>query len=69
MALNTDVARANSTSKAILLIRVLVGWVMAVLSQMQAFAIGTAITGRRVYYGVVDGGDISGLASAYPQVF
>jgi hypothetical protein len=41
----------------------------SIISQMQAFAIGTAITGRRVYYGVVDGSDITRLASAYPDAF
>lgn len=41
----------------------------SIISQMQAFAIGTAITGRRVWYGVVDNSDISRLASAYPKFF
>jgi hypothetical protein len=41
----------------------------AIVSQMKAFAIGNALQGRRVYYGVVDGMDLSRLASAYPSFF
>jgi hypothetical protein len=41
----------------------------SIVSQMQAFAIGAAIGGRKVYYGVVDGTDLGRIASAYPQFF
>jgi hypothetical protein len=41
----------------------------AIISQMQAFAIGNALKGNRIYYGVVDGADISRLAEAYPSEF
>jgi hypothetical protein len=36
---------------------------------MQAFAIGNALKGNRIYYGVVDGADLSRLAEAYPNEF
>jgi hypothetical protein len=41
----------------------------SIISQMQAFAIGSALSGRRIYYGVVDASDISRLVSAYPKFF
>jgi hypothetical protein len=41
----------------------------AVLSQMQAFAVGVALSGGRVYYGVVDGTDLGRLIAAYPNAF
>src|SRR5271165_2714472 len=41
----------------------------SIVSQMQAFAIGNALKGGKVYYGVVDGSDISRLAAAYPKEF
>jgi hypothetical protein len=41
----------------------------AIISQMQAFAIGNALKGNRIFYGVVDGADISRLAEAYPNEF
>ncbi len=41
----------------------------SIISQMQAFAIGTALQGNRVAYGVVDGVDIGRLAVAYPNQF
>jgi hypothetical protein len=41
----------------------------SIISQMQAFAIGNALKGGRVYYGVVDGSDIERLISAYPDCF
>lgn len=41
----------------------------SIISQMQAFAIGKAISGKIIYYGVIDGDDLSRLASAYPDYF
>jgi len=41
----------------------------SVISQMQAFAIGNALKGRNIYYGVIDGSDISRLAAAYADCF
>jgi len=41
----------------------------SVIAQMQAFATGVAISGRKVYYGVVDGTDLGRLASGYPEFF
>lgn len=40
-----------------------------VISQMRAFAIGIALSGARVTYGVVDATDIGRLKSAYPKAF
>lgn len=36
----------------------------SIISQMQAFAIGNVLKGQKVYYGVVDGMDVSRLAAA-----
>jgi hypothetical protein len=41
----------------------------SIISQMQAFAIGNALKGGKVYYGVVDGSDLARLAAAYPDHF
>jgi hypothetical protein len=41
----------------------------SIISQMQAFAIGNALKGGRIYYGVIDGSDIERLVSAYPNCF
>lgn len=41
----------------------------SIISQMQAFAIGKAISGKNIYYGVIDGNDLNRLASAYPDFF
>lgn len=41
----------------------------SIISQMRAFAIGTALSGKRVSYGVVDGADIGRLQVAYPNFF
>jgi hypothetical protein len=38
-------------------------------SQMQAFAMGHAMAGRKIYYGIVDGPDLSRLVAAYPLAF
>jgi hypothetical protein len=41
----------------------------SVISQMRAFAIGSALSGARVMYGVVDATDIGRLRAAYPMAF
>ncbi len=41
----------------------------SIISQMQAFAMGIAIGGRTVYYGVVDGTDLARIIAAYPNCF
>jgi len=41
----------------------------SIISQMEAFAIGNALKGGNVFYGIVDGNDVSRLVSAYPQRF
>ncbi|MGC1107045.1 MAG: hypothetical protein WA876_10940 [Candidatus Acidiferrales bacterium] len=41
----------------------------AIISQMQAFAMGIAITGRKVYYGIVDGTDLNRIRAVYRQHF
>lgn len=40
-----------------------------IVSQMQAFALGRAMSGARVYYGVVDGTDLARIVAAYPKAF
>lgn len=41
----------------------------SIISQMRAFAIGSAMSGCKVYYGVIDGNDLSRLIQAYPNAF
>lgn len=41
----------------------------SIISQMKAFAIGKAISGQKVCYGVIDGDDLRRLISAYPDCF
>ncbi len=41
----------------------------SIISQMQAFAVGKAMSGRKIYYGVIDGTDLGRLASAYSKFF
>jgi hypothetical protein len=41
----------------------------SILAQMQAFAIGLAIGGKRVRYGTIDGKDLRRIVSAYPKEF
>ena len=41
----------------------------SIISQMQAFAIGKAMIGRKIHYGVVDGTDLGRLVAAYPKCF
>lgn len=41
----------------------------AVVQQMEAFAVGRAAGGARVYYGWIDGDDLGRLIAAYPAEF
>jgi len=41
----------------------------SIISQMQASATVKAIGGQKIYYGVIDGGDLSRLIAAYPKCF
>ncbi len=41
----------------------------SIIAQMQAFAIGNALKGRPVHYGIIDGRDVARLAAAYPAAF
>jgi len=41
----------------------------SIVSQMQAFAMGIAMSGRKVYYGVIDGADLGRVVAAYPKHF
>jgi hypothetical protein len=41
----------------------------SILAQMRAFAIGRAIGGNKVYYGIVDETDLGRLIAAYPAYF
>lgn len=41
----------------------------SIISQMQAFAIGNALKGGRVRYGVVDRSDVARIVAAYPKCF
>ena len=41
----------------------------SIVSQMQAFAIGIALSGRKIHYGIVDGNDLGRIAAAYPHYF
>ena len=41
----------------------------SIISQMQAFAIGKALSGQRISYGVIDASDIGRLAAGYPTHF
>lgn len=41
----------------------------SIIAQMRAFAIGNAIKGQKIYYGVIDGDDLGRLVSAYPNYF
>ncbi|XOB42418.1 MAG: hypothetical protein ACKKMP_03605 [Candidatus Nealsonbacteria bacterium] len=39
------------------------------ISQMQAFALGKAMSGQKIYYGVIDGDDLTKLIVAYEKFF
>jgi DNA-binding transcriptional ArsR family regulator len=41
----------------------------SVLEQMRAFAVGKSMSGRRVYYGIIDGDDLTRLYQAYRTAF
>lgn len=41
----------------------------SIISQMQAFAMGEAMSGRKIYYGVIDGTDLGRLRAGYPKSF
>jgi hypothetical protein len=41
----------------------------SIISQMQAFAMGQAMSGRKIYYGVIDGADLGRILAAYPKYF
>lgn len=41
----------------------------SIISQMQAFAMAQAMSGRKIYYGVIDGTDLGRLLAAYPKSF
>jgi hypothetical protein len=41
----------------------------AVLHQMNAFAVARALSGARIYYGLIDGDDLARLVAAYPKQF
>lgn len=41
----------------------------SVISQMMAFAIGKAMNGQKIYYGVIDGSDLVKVISAYSKYF
>jgi hypothetical protein len=41
----------------------------SIVAQMRAFAMGKAIGGQRVFYGIVDGTDLGRIAAAYPNYF
>jgi tRNA 2-selenouridine synthase SelU len=41
----------------------------SIIAQMRAFAMGKAIGGQKVMYGLIDGTDLGRLAAAYPAYF
>ena len=41
----------------------------SIIAQMRAFAMGKAIGGQKVFYGIVDGTDLGRIAAAYPAYF
>jgi hypothetical protein len=41
----------------------------AVIQQMNAYALARALSGARIYYGLIDGGDLARLVVAYPKEF
>jgi len=41
----------------------------SVVSQMQAFAVARAISGQKIYFGIIDGSDLGRLISAYREHF
>jgi hypothetical protein len=41
----------------------------AVVQQMNAYAVARALSGARIYYGLIDGDDLARLVAAYPKEF
>lgn len=41
----------------------------SIVSQMKAFAIGKALAGQKIFFGVIDADDLGKLAVAYPSAF
>ncbi len=41
----------------------------SILAQMQAHAVGLAMGGNEIYYGIIDGNDLGRLVSVYPNAF
>ena len=41
----------------------------AVVQQMSAYAVARALSGARIYYGLIDGDDLARLVTAYPKQF
>jgi hypothetical protein len=41
----------------------------SIVAQMRAFAMGKAIGGQKVFYGIIDGTDLGRIAAAYPAYF
>lgn len=70
MGKNGDQIGRLFTEPAVLFLVVYNGQIdSSIISQMQAYAIGQAIGGKDVYFGVIDGNDLGRIASAYPSAF
>ena len=41
----------------------------SVIQQLHAYAVARALSGARIYYGVIDGDDLARLTAAYPKQF
>ncbi len=41
----------------------------SILAQMQVFALGKAMSGQKIYYGIIDGDDLNKLVQAYKKFF
>ena len=41
----------------------------SIIAQLEAFALGKAMNGKSIYYGVIDGNDLNRLYQAYRQHF
>jgi hypothetical protein len=41
----------------------------SVVQQMSAYAVARALSGARIYYGLIDGNDLARLIAAYPKEF
>jgi hypothetical protein len=70
MGKNGDqVARLFASEAAVFLVAYHGKVDQSIHEQMRAFGIARAVTGNRVYYCVIDGGDLSRLATAYAEDF